>query len=261
MSDTEIEGANDTTTTTTTRTNTTTPTTKPTRSVATERVLEARKDFENALAKIKGQKGTTRLNIDPQEMEEACNELCKQMQQAAEKDQQSIRNGKAGLEKQKMLKEVLSFLDREPMHEIMLDCGILQPLRVWMEPLLASKTLPNTSFRLAILEKLRTLPIDSDYLRESGGLGRLVMFFACRQEEDPKIQRISKELISVWSRPIIAMCNPSATATDDRTNEEERNDEDGRRRTPQVLRSKALLNRQDMMMMSSPQSAKKSKYN
>lgn len=257
MSDTEIEGANDTNTTPNT------PTTKPTRSGASERVLEARKDFENALAKIKGQKGSTRLNIDPQEMEEACNELCKQMQQAAEKDQQSIRNGKAGLEKQKMLKDVLSFLDREPMHEIMLDCGILQPLRVWMEPLLASKTLPNTNFRLAILEKLRTLPIDSDYLRESGGLGRLVMFFACRQEEDPKIQRISKELISVWSRPIIAMCNPS----NDRANEEERSDEDsqGRRKTPQVLRSKALLNRQDMTMtmttMSSPHSAKKSKYN
>lgn len=226
-----------------------------------ERVLEARKDFQNALEKIKGLKGSTRLNIDPQEMEEVCNELCKQMETAAEKDQMSIKDGRAGLEKQKMLQDVLSFLDREPLHEIMLDSGILQPIRVWMEPLIGSKSLPNTNFRLALLNKLRLLPIDTDYLRESGGLGRLVMFFACREGEDPKIQRISKELISVWSRPIIAM-SISSNNNGNSTTTSTMNDSDdfqSKRRAPQILRSKALLNHQ--RQPTSPQSFKKTKFN
>lgn len=87
------------------------------------------------------------------------------------------------------------------MHEILLDCGVLTAVKLWLEPL-PNRSLPAAHLRKTLLELLRTLPIETDHLRESQ-IGRIVMFFARRPQETPAVQRLAKDLISRWSRPIM----------------------------------------------------------
>ena len=94
------------------------------------------------------------------------------------------------------------------MHEVLLDCGILSAVRLWMEPL-PNRSLPAPHLRKSLLELLRELPIETDHLRESG-IGRIVMFFGQRPKESPDIQRLARELVSRWSRPIIGDRRPLA---------------------------------------------------
>lgn len=97
------------------------------------------------------------------------------------------------------------------MHEVLLDCGILSAVRLWMEPL-PNRSLPAPHLRRSLLELLRDLPIETDHLRESG-IGRIVMFFAQRPKESPDIQRLARELVSRWSRPIIGDRRPAAAGS------------------------------------------------
>jgi hypothetical protein len=94
------------------------------------------------------------------------------------------------------------------MHEILLDCGILSAVKMWLEPL-PNKSLPAVNLRKTLLELLRNLPIETDHLRDSQ-VGRIVMFLARRPHESPDIQRLAKDLISRWSRPLIGDPGPEA---------------------------------------------------
>lgn len=87
------------------------------------------------------------------------------------------------------------------MHEVLLDAGILLAVRLWLEPL-PNRSLPAVHLRKTLLELIRCLPVETDHLRESH-IGRIVMYFARRPREMPEIQRLAKDLIARWSRPII----------------------------------------------------------
>lgn len=87
------------------------------------------------------------------------------------------------------------------MHEVLLDAGILSAVRLWLEPL-PNRSLPAVHLRKTLLELIRFLPVEIDHLRESH-IGRIVMYFARRPRETPEIQRLAKDLIARWSRPII----------------------------------------------------------
>lgn len=87
------------------------------------------------------------------------------------------------------------------MHEILLDVGILSAVRLWMEPL-PNQSLPAAHLRRTLLELVKMLPVETDHLRESQ-IGRIVMYFSRRPRESPDVQRLAKELLSRWSRPII----------------------------------------------------------
>lgn len=123
------------------------------------------------------------------------------MENAVAKDNECVETGQAALAKHMMLPEVLEMLNRKHMHEILLDSGVLFAIRLWLEPL-PNKSLPAIHLRKALLEILRTLPVETDHLRESE-IGKIVMFFARRSKETPEIQRLAKELVSRWSRPLI----------------------------------------------------------
>lgn len=128
--------------------------------------------------------------------------LRRRMEAAAARDCDSIEAGQPALAKHRMLPEVLETLTRRHLHEALLDAGILLAIRSWLEPL-PNRCLPAVHLRKALLEVLRTLPVETDHLRESG-LGRIVIFFARRSQETPDIQRLAKDLISRWSRPVLA---------------------------------------------------------
>lgn len=128
--------------------------------------------------------------------------LRRRMETAAARDCDSIEAGQPALAKHRMLPEVLETLTRRHLHETLLDAGILLAIRSWLEPL-PNRCLPAVHLRKALLEALRTLPVETDHLRESG-LGRIVIFFARRPQETPDIQRLAKDLVSRWSRPMLA---------------------------------------------------------
>jgi len=135
------------------------------------------------------------------------------MAQAIEIDQENIVQGKPALARHRLLSEVIStlskYLDlndqlfRVPLQDVLLDSGVLSVVREWLEPL-PDYSMPVDHIRKALLELLRSLPIETDHLRESR-LGHIVMFMAQRPGENPEIQRLAKELVSRWSRPIIGV--------------------------------------------------------
>lgn len=98
------------------------------------------------------------------------------------------------------------------MHEALLDCGVLGAIRQWLEPL-PNRSLPAVGLRRALLEVLKSLPVETDHLRESG-IGKIVLFFARRLKEAPEVRRVAKDLVSRWSRPIIGDCSFRSSAAD-----------------------------------------------
>ena len=175
-----------------------------------EKVMEARKDFEDALARISNTSGRRRTGdgqsfSDSVEHDDFAMALKGKMELALKRDIQSLSSGKPALERLKLLDQVLQALNRRNVQEILIENGILTLLRFWLEPLKtpSSCTLPSASFRKPILDALKTLPIETAHLRESG-LGRIVYFFSKREGELADIRKLAAELVDQWSRPIIA---------------------------------------------------------
>lgn len=143
------------------------------------------------------------------------------MEDAAIEDNESIENGQAALAKHKLLSTALEMLNKKHLHEVLLDAGILSAIRLWLEPL-PNRILPADRLRKSLLDVLKLMPIETDHLRESG-IGRIVMFFARRAQETPEIQRLAKELVARWSRPLVA--GTRATGTTRMEDEEEEEEE------------------------------------
>jgi transcription factor SPN1 len=174
-------------------------------------VLEARRDFEKALGRVKSQGNRRRplYDSDPVDLDDIGSEFRKRMENAAILDQESVEEGKPALAKHKMLPEVVEMLNKKHMHEVLLDCGILSAVKLWLEPL-PNRSLPAIHLRKTLLELLRNLAIETDHLRDSQ-VGRIVMFFARRPHESPDIQRLAKDLVARWSRPLIGDHNVADT--------------------------------------------------
>lgn len=115
---------------------------------------------------------------------------------------------------------------------MLLDNEVLISVRRWLEPL-PNRTLPSPNIRKAILEILKTLPIETVHLRESG-LGKIVNFFGQRSGELDDIRRLSNDLVGAWSRPIIQR---TSMANDD---SEQQSSGSGMRGSGHILRSESL---------------------
>jgi transcription factor SPN1 len=120
---------------------------------------------------------------------------------ALEDDEEALSNNRFPLSKMKLLKEVEENLTKQHMSEIFLDNGVLDVLRRWLEPT-PNNILPDSHFRLKVLQILSLMPIETLHLRESG-IGKIVMFFSRRNKEMKQIKNISDDLIFKWSRPIL----------------------------------------------------------
>lgn len=87
------------------------------------------------------------------------------------------------------------------MQEVLLDNQVLDCIKKWLEPNIRGH-LAVHSVRKRLLELLQLLPIETAHLRESG-IGKIVMFYYQRRSEALDIRKLSGDLISTWSRPII----------------------------------------------------------
>lgn len=163
---------------------------------------EANEDFERALAKIKPSTKRKRPSYAFLEDAEKYSKILRQkMIEAAEKDIVSHENQQPCLEKFHMLPTVTEALLRKEMEEFLLDNGILDAIRIWLEPF-DDGTLPSVDLKLSLLNSLSSLNIDTDHLRESG-IGRIIMFMYKCPREIPEIKRKAGSLISKWCKPIL----------------------------------------------------------
>ena len=82
-----------------------------------------------------------------------------------------------------------------------MDNNLLEGVRRWLEPL-PDRSLPALNIQDFLFTQLTKMDIDTNSLKESG-LGRVVLFYTKCKRVTTQINRIARELVSTWSRPII----------------------------------------------------------
>ncbi|KAH0585221.1 hypothetical protein H2248_008470 [Termitomyces sp. 'cryptogamus'] len=128
--------------------------------------------------------------------------LRESMNAAAEEDQRANVEKLPALAKLKLLPEAMETLQKASLAQSMIDNNLLEAVRRWLEPL-PDRSLPALNIQrefFAILRKMEF--IDSAVLKESG-LGKVVLFYTKCKRATPDIAKVAKELVSIWSRPII----------------------------------------------------------
>jgi transcription factor SPN1 len=108
-------------------------------------------DFEVALEQIKTKRNSQ--CFDEVEQDEYVIVLRRLMLQAAQKDIDLNENKEPATEKLKLLPFVLETLERKNFHEKLLENYILEPIKIWLEPL-ADGSLPSINIRKSLLEAL-----------------------------------------------------------------------------------------------------------
>ncbi|KAI1315267.1 Transcription factor iws1 [Mortierella claussenii] len=94
---------------------------------------------------------------------------------------------------------------RSHMHSIFLDNGILEAMKLWLEPLQDS-SLPSLDIIQDFLDLMDGLDIQTHHL-VSSGVGRVVYFYTKVDDSrvTPGIKRKAQLLVDKWSRPIMKL--------------------------------------------------------
>lgn len=134
-------------------------------------------------------------------MDDELSNLRERMKLASEED--SIANGerRAAVAKLKMLNEVTTMLTNKHLQDAILDNGLLDSIRQWLEPL-PDRSLPSLDIQSEMLDVLDRLPIAGDHLRESG-VGKIVYFYTKSPRIEPTMRRKADQLVAKWSRLVI----------------------------------------------------------
>ncbi|CAO0802781.1 unnamed protein product [Mucor circinelloides] len=134
-------------------------------------------------------------------MDEELSNLRERMRNASEED--AVANGerRAATAKLKILGEVTTMLTNKHLHDAILDNGLLDMIRLWLEPL-PDRSLPSLDIQSEMLDVLDKLPIAGDHLRESG-VGKIVYFYTKSPRIEPTMKRKADQLVAKWSRLVI----------------------------------------------------------
>ena len=138
------------------------------------------------------------------ELEEEGMAFLKLMEEAADSDDESIKNKKMGVKKMAMLQQVMDTLARKDMVRVLLDLDLLSVCKRWIQPL-PNGTLGNVTLRRRIMECIAAMSgengINSYDLKKSG-FGKVVMALYMHKSETPEMKKMLKGIIEQWSRPI-----------------------------------------------------------
>ncbi|KAF9580141.1 Transcription factor iws1 [Lunasporangiospora selenospora] len=169
-------------------------------------LMQLEKDFELALKSGKSSNRRRRKeDEDDTEMDEGAQRFVSKMREAAFNDIDSKVKNESALAKVRMLENVKKQLNKSHVHNTFLDNGILDAMKLWLEPL-QDASLPSLDIIQDFLDILDVLPIQTDHLVNSG-VGRVVYFYTKVDESrvTPNIKRKAHALVDKWSRPIIKL--------------------------------------------------------
>ncbi|KAK4700815.1 transcription factor SPN1, partial [Phenoliferia sp. Uapishka_3] len=172
--------------------------------VARRRALDARLDA--IIKKPKSQGGKRKKRVQGDEDLEAMNDeaivrLRNDMYTAADADVEENEQGRFAINKLRMLHNVVDMMQKVALAESLIENGILDAVKKWLEPL-PDKSLPAINIQRPLFEILRTLSIETSALKSSG-IGKVVYFYTKCKRVEPFIQRMANQLVSDWMRPII----------------------------------------------------------
>lgn len=166
---------------------------------------EDKKDKDNPiLIAVERMKKKKQITERYEELQHRAMDLIQRMEQAAVDDELSIRNKKPGLEKMKLLPNVLEQMIKREMIRPLLESDFLVIAKKWIEPS-ENGTLGNVTLRERIIDGISKMNgetgIDNDDLKRSD-FGKLVMMLYMHKKETPEMKRKLKALIEQWSRRI-----------------------------------------------------------
>ncbi|KAG1472698.1 hypothetical protein G6F56_001384 [Rhizopus delemar] len=162
---------------------------------------EIDRQFEKALNSGKKKKKRRDGEDIEHAMDDELSELRDRMKSACEKDTIANGNRQPALAKLKMLNEVSNTLTNKHLQDLILDNGLLEAIRLWIEPL-PDRSLPSLDIQQAMLDILDRLPISGEHLRESG-VGKIVYFYTKSPRIEQPIKRKADQLVAKWSRLVI----------------------------------------------------------
>jgi transcription factor SPN1 len=168
-------------------------------------MLEAEADEDDpilqAVNKLKKKKKVQKKYT---ELEEDAKPFLARMEEAAEEDEDAVRQRRPALQKLKMLDEVVDTLAKRDMHRPLLDNDLLVISKRWIQPL-PNGSLGNVTVRQRLLGSISSMTgengITASDLKRSE-FGKVVMSLYMHKDETPAMKRQLKSLIDQWSRPI-----------------------------------------------------------
>ncbi|WRT65848.1 uncharacterized protein IL334_002799 [Kwoniella shivajii] len=178
---------------------------QPVYDAATQRRMALEERIDNIGKKAKVQrrkkKGGDDEDIVDNYHDEICARLRDRMISAADKDEAANRQKLPGTAKLAMLDEVMSVLRNTTLWQSIVDNGVLEAVKRWLEPL-PDRSLPSVGIQKAIFEVLPKMDLDTTTLKECR-LGPIVLFYTKTKRVTPAINRQADSLVQSWSRPII----------------------------------------------------------
>ncbi|WVQ85583.1 hypothetical protein IAT38_007749 [Cryptococcus sp. DSM 104549] len=146
-------------------------------------------------------KGDDQVDIVDSYHDDVCSRLRDRMLKAADKDEEANKNKMPGTAKLAMLDEVMAVLRNTTLWQSIVDNGVLEAVKRWLEPL-PDRSLPSVGIQKAIFEVLPKMDLDTTTLKECR-LGPIVLFYTKTKRVTPAINRQADALVQAWSRPII----------------------------------------------------------
>lgn len=153
---------------------------------------QAQRDIDEALSKIKPKKMRRDL-IAETDADEMIQMLLEKMREAASTDAQLNEYKQPAIAKLKLLPIVEDQMTRSHLSEQFLENGVLEVIRLWLEPCEPDGLLPVLDIQKLMLKTLATFNLHSVHLRESG-VGKIVNFYS-KHSDIPEVQKLAVFLV------------------------------------------------------------------
>lgn len=164
-------------------------------------------EFDRIMQKKKAEKKSRRRNdggTNISDVDDIVNRMLLEMKTAADDDREAVKNGLPALNKLKMLKRVVTHINKQDMRESFIDMGIYSAISDWLTPI-KDLNLPHLSIRRELLKVLQGLPTASAETLTSSKVGRAVMLIFKHPKEIRANKEMAGRLINKWSRPLFGL--------------------------------------------------------
>ncbi|CAD26349.2 hypothetical protein [Encephalitozoon cuniculi GB-M1] len=139
-------------------------------------------------------------DLDPGTVLEISRSLKKRMQDILKKDNANNLEGRPATGKIENVEEISDILMSKALQESLLDEGILDEIKGWLEPL-PDKSMPNIKIRKRLLDVLKTMKIHKEHLVTSG-VGKIVYFYSINPKESKEVRASAKALVQKWTNEV-----------------------------------------------------------
>lgn len=151
--------------------------------------------------KVKASEGLGRKkDLDPEKALEASRSLKKRMQDILKKDNTNNLEGRPATGKIENVEEVSDILMNKGLQETLLDEGILNEVKGWLEPL-PDRSMPNIKVKKRLLDVLKSMRIHKEHLIVSG-VGKIVYFYSVNPKEIKEVRSMAKTLVQKWTNEV-----------------------------------------------------------